>query len=70
MHALGYITTELAAGPADGLGAMVGAWSCAREAVERGCAQNEAELMRQIAQYNELDYKVMMGLVPYLREHR
>lgn len=32
MHTLGFIETNWKAGPTDGLGAMVGAWSCEAEA--------------------------------------
>ena len=69
LRGLGCIETKWGAGPADGLGAMVGAWSCAREAEQRGCSLRETELMGQIAQYNEVDCKVMMEIVHYLRRH-
>ena len=70
MHALGYIETEWEAGPTDGLGAMVGAWSCAAEAEERGCTLAETALMQDIALYNEVDCKVIMEIVNYLRSNR
>ena len=68
MHDHGHIKTDWEAGPTDGLGAMVGAWSCAAEAAERGCTLPETELMQDIARYNEVDCKVMMEIVRYLRE--
>lgn len=69
MHAHGHITTDWQAGPTDGMGAMVGAWSCAAEAAERGRTLPETELMQEIAKYNEVDCKVMMEIVRYLRGH-
>ncbi len=70
MHALGCIETDWEAGPTDGLGAMVGAWSCALEAEERGCTLAETTLMQDIAVYNEVDCKVIMEIVNYLRMNR
>ena len=67
MYTHGHIKTDWEAGPTDGLGAMVGAWSCAAEASERGCGLPETELMREIAEYNEVDCKVMMEIVRHLR---
>ncbi len=69
MHSHGLIETLWKEGPTDGLGAMVGAWSCATEAVERGCALSETELMKEIMQYNEVDCKAMMEIIRYLRRH-
>ena len=46
---------------------MVGAWSCASEAAKRGCTLRETALMRDIAHYNEVDCKVMMEILRYLR---
>ena len=67
LYSHGHITTDWAAGPTDGMGAMVGAWSCAVEAVERGCTLPETDLMQEIAQYNVVDCKVIMEIVHYLR---
>ena len=69
MHELGLVETLWADGPTDGLGAMVGAWSCATEAAERGCMLSETELMQQIMRYNEVDCKAMMEIIRYLRTH-
>ena len=70
MRALGLIETVWGEGPADGLGAMVGAWWCAGEAERRGTSLIEVELMREIRDYNEVDCKVMMEIVRYLRSGR
>lgn len=51
LHALGYIRTEWDAGPTDGLGAMVGARSCAREATSQDCPLWETQLMMEIVGY-------------------
>ena len=67
LHGHGYIETDWDAGPTDGLGAMVGAWSCASEAAERGCTLGETALMGDIAHYNQVDCKVMMDILRYLR---
>lgn len=64
----GLIETEWDAGPADGLGAMVGAWWCAQEAARLGVPLGEVSLMRDIVRYNEVDCRVMMEVVRYLRE--
>jgi hypothetical protein len=63
----GCIQTEWTDGPTDGLGAMVGAWSCDEEARETGCTLMDLPLMQSIGQYNEVDCKVMQELVSYLR---
>ena len=69
MHAHGLIETDWEAGPTDGLGAMVGAWSSAAEAAERRCKLGETELMQEIARYNQVDCKVIMEIVRYLRNN-
>ena len=69
LHSHGLIDTPWDAGVADGLGAMAGAWHCAREASDRGCGLADTELMDEIASYNEVDCKVMMEIVRYLRTH-
>ena len=68
LHAHGLIATNWADSPVDGLGAMVGAWRCDVEARRQGVSMTELTLMREIACYNEVDCKVMMEIVRYLRE--
>ena len=51
----------------DGLGAMVGAWRCDEEAKEQAVPMGQLPLMNEIARYNEVDCKVMMEIVCYLR---
>ncbi len=67
MHAHGFIETSWADSPVDGLGAMVGAWRCDEEARQKGVSMAELPLMNEIARYNEVDCKVMMEIVRYLR---
>ncbi len=67
MHAHGLIETSWEDSPIDGLGAMVGAWSCAEQAARQGGTLMDVPLMREIARYNEVDCKVMMEIVRYLR---
>lgn len=51
----------------DGLGAMVGAW-WSYEAAERAARSvRDVDLMRQIEEYNEVDYRVMWEAVKYFR---
>ena len=69
MHDLGLVETRWDEGPADGLGAMVGAWTCGREARRTGGSMRDLALMQGIERYNEVDCKAMMELVRYLRRH-
>ncbi len=69
MHAHGLIETLWGDGPADGLGAMVGAWWCAEESRRTGVPMSRIDLMQDIICYNEVDCKVMMEIVRYLREN-
>ena len=67
LHDLGAIETRWGDGPADGLGAMVGAWWAQARSAELGEPLSEDALMLEIAQYNEVDCRVMMEIVRYLR---
>jgi hypothetical protein len=69
LHGQGLIETRWDDGPMDGLGAMVGAWWCAEEAQTAGIALADVPLMGEIARYNEVDCRVVMEIVRYLREH-
>jgi len=53
----------------DGLGAMVGAWHCGREAAARGIRLIDTELMQEIQRYNEVDCQVMQQILEYLRQN-
>ena len=68
LHSHGLIETNWADSPIDGLGAMVGAWRCDEAARGRGVAMIALPLMQEIARYNEVDCRVMMEIVSYLRE--
>ena len=71
MYKHGLITTNWDAdNPVDGMGAMVGAWRCDAQAQEKGIAMTELPLMRDIAKYNEVDCRVMMDIIRWLRENR
>ena len=67
MHSHSLIETNWADSPIDGLGAMVGAWRCDEEARQKGVSMAELPRMAEIARYNEVDCKVMMEIVRYLR---
>ena len=67
MYDKGLIATNWADSPVDGLGAMVGAWRCDEKRQETGTPLHEMSLMQEIARYNEVDCKVMMEIISYLR---
>ncbi|HLF72562.1 MAG TPA: hypothetical protein VI759_10465, partial [Dehalococcoidia bacterium] len=67
MHSHGLIDTVWGDGPTDGLGAMVGAWWCEDERKRLGVSLRDIDLMQEIVNYNEVDCKVMMEVVRYLR---
>lgn len=69
LYKLGLIETRWESGPVDGLGAMVGAWRCAEEAVKKNTTLPQIDLMQGIQEYNEVDCKVMMEIVRYLRQN-
>ena len=54
-------------GVTDGLGTMVAAWCCADEATVLGCSSADIDLMAEVSAYNEVDCRVMMEAVRYLR---
>jgi hypothetical protein len=68
LHSHGFIESSWVDSPLDGLGAMVAAWRCNEEAERAGTRLIDTELMREVAKYNEVDCKVMMEIVRYLRE--
>ena len=69
MRANGLIETGWEDSQVDGLGAMVGAWRCDALARENDVPMCEIDLMDEIIRYNEVDCRVMMEIVRYLRMH-
>ncbi len=65
----GLIATDWGSSKVDGMGAMVGAWRCDEEAAQLGVRLADMRLMVEIAAYNEVDCKVMMEMIEYLRAH-
>lgn len=63
----GYIDSRWEDGPTDGLGAMVGAWWCDDAAHADEANLMDYDLMQEIVQYNEVDCRVMMEIIRYLR---
>ncbi len=63
----GLIDTEWEDNITDGLGAMVGAWAAYRESSGGEPAVADHEVMRSISRYNEVDCRVMMEAIQYLR---
>ena len=70
MHSHGLIATRWGSGLVDGLGAMVGAWWSYDNALEKRMRVQDIALMQEIQRYNEVDCKVMMEIVRYLRRNR
>ena len=66
LHSHDLIRTHWTSSPIDGLGAMVGAWNCERKCAEGGRLR-DADLMKEIRDYNEIDCKVMWEAINYLR---
>ena len=69
MQTQGLIETDWSNSAVDGLGAMVGAWRCDEKAQLQDEPLSTSPLMTEIARYNEIDCKVMMEIVRYLREN-
>lgn len=69
LHEHRCIDTVWGDGPADGLGAMVGAWWCQDESRRTQRTLPEIDLMQEIMQYNEVDCRAMMEAIRYLRQH-
>jgi hypothetical protein len=70
MHAAGLIAADWPDGVADGLGAMVGAWSCDERARRAGGSMRDLELMRQVEAYNRVDVEAMRDVLGWLRANR
>jgi predicted RecB family nuclease len=69
LHRHGLIATHWQDGPTDGLGAMVGSWWCYKEAKRQNVPVTALNLMQEIIRYNEVDCRVMMEILQYLRSH-
>jgi hypothetical protein len=69
LYSHGLIDTCWESSSLDGLGAMVGAWRCYEEAISNYKSVREIDLMSEIERYNEIDCKVMMEIITYLRQH-
>ena len=65
----GLTQTEWGDGPADGLGAMVGAWYCDKQVDGTDKSMMSINYMKEIEEYNKVDCKVMWELINYLREN-
>ena len=65
----GLLTTTWGSGPADGMGAMIGAWRANSMAREEGGYMIDFKVMGLIEEYNEIDCKVMQEMLIYLRQN-
>jgi len=70
MKQYGLIRTSWMEGPVDGLGATVGAWHCNIETQKTGINMVDQPLMQDIVKYNEVDCKVMMEILEYIRANK
>jgi hypothetical protein len=70
LYAQGHIATVWGDGPADGLGAMLGAWWCDAEATRVGGSMRDLPLMAEIGRYNEVDCRTMAEILDWLRRER
>jgi len=69
LHGQGLIATHWQDGPADGLGAMVGAWLADRESRATGADLRAHPVLRDIGRYNEIDCRAMRDVIDYLRRN-
>ena len=69
LKAHGHVDAEWKDGPTDGLGAMVAAWWCEDQALGDRVTLSDYELMQEVVRYNEVDCKVMMEIIEYLRRN-
>lgn len=69
LHALGHIETKWKDGIVDGLGAMAAAWWADHEARRTNVAMETLALMKNVIEYNEIDCRVMMETLRYIRAH-
>ena len=67
LKAHGLIETDWPDGVTDGLGAMVATWWCADAARIQGGLLMDVDLMSEVSAYNEVDCRVMMEAVGFLR---
>lgn len=66
----GYIKTVWEEdGITDGLNAMVKAVECSNDAQNRGIPMTELPIMKKITQYNEVDCKVLLEILSFLRHN-
>ncbi|MGE0598677.1 MAG: hypothetical protein AB7J35_02480 [Dehalococcoidia bacterium] len=63
----GLIESEWPDNVSDGLGAMVCAWTADAESAQGGHPVSEHQLMKSVQQYNEVDCRVIMEAIGYLR---
>lgn len=67
---LGYIQTEWPdSSVVDGLNAMIKAVECSDEAIALSCHMKELPIMQDIIQYNEVDCRVLLEILSFLRHN-
>lgn len=68
---LGHIQTgwESDSSCLDGQGAIIGAWKAHKQSIKEGVSMKDTQLMKDIADYNESDVKVLYEIITYLREN-
>ena len=66
----GHINTLWEEASLDGLGAMTGAFTCEELARKEGKKLKDIPLMKSIIKYNEVDCKVMMEILEFIRQRQ
>ena len=66
----GHINTLWEESSLDGLGAMTGAFACEELARKEGKKLKDIPLMKSIIKYNEVDCKVMMEILEFIRQRQ
>lgn len=70
MTEAGLIDIEWKEGPADGLGATIGAFWAAKEAKRLGIPFSQVELIKSVGKYNEIDCFAVAGTLTWCRQHK
>jgi predicted RecB family nuclease len=69
MKSHGLIETDWGDSPVDGMGAMVAAWHCDAMADSQGGRLLDQDIMQEVADYNEVDCRVMWEILDHLRKN-
>ena len=68
LHKHGFIKTDWEDNQMDGVGAMVSAWKANEKAKMNEISFKQMPIIREITRYNEVDCKVMMEIIKFIRK--